>query len=96
MKDDSTQPEIAKVASHFLEHYSFPVMMVVAYPNGTIAHKINANHFLDTQPSVIEVGFTEPSSVHYMKFLKEGMSKIEQGLVADLTTLTDNEPFHPH
>ena len=56
LRDDSTQPVAAMAAKHFLEHYSFPVMMVVAYPNGTIAHKINANVFLDSQPSLVDVG----------------------------------------
>lgn len=80
----STAPELAAIARHYLEHYSFPVMMVVAYPNGTIAHKVNANKFLDTQPSIVETGFSEPSAVHYVKFLKEGIAKIENGKVAEL------------
>lgn len=35
------------MASHFLENYKFPVMMMVALPNGTILHKVNANEFMD-------------------------------------------------
>ncbi|KAK3093662.1 hypothetical protein FSP39_018598 [Pinctada imbricata] len=47
LEKDSHQPEYSKVAAHFLENYKFPVMMMVALPNGTILHKVNANEFMD-------------------------------------------------
>lgn len=47
LEKDPHQPEYSKVASHFLENYKFPVMMMVSLPNGTILHKVNANEFMD-------------------------------------------------
>lgn len=47
LEKDETQPEIQKIAAHFLGSYSFPVMMYVAFPNGTIAHQVNANDYMD-------------------------------------------------
>ena len=38
--------------------------------------------------------FNEPTSVHYLKFLKEGMAKIEQGEVAELLPF-EEQPFTP-
>lgn len=94
LQDDSTQPEAATVAKHFIEHYSFPVVMVVAYPNGTIAHKVNANTFLDEQPNLIETGFLEPSSAQYLRFLKEGITRVEQGRVAEISK--EDQQHGPH
>ncbi|GCB82726.1 hypothetical protein scyTo_0021709 [Scyliorhinus torazame] len=37
----------ARLASLHLEHYNFPVEMIIALPNGTVIHHINANYFLD-------------------------------------------------
>ena len=33
--------------------------MYIAYPNGTIAHKLNANDFLDRPPNILEDGWVE-------------------------------------
>ncbi|KAL4237356.1 selenoprotein N [Mactra antiquata] len=82
LKNDSTQPELAKKAEHFLDHYKFPVMMYVTYPDGTVAHKINANTFLDETPDFTAEGLTDPSGSMYMKFLREGIKKVENGEVA--------------
>lgn len=57
LEKDPHQPEYSKVANHFLENYKFPVMMMVALPNGTILHKVNANEFMDEGADVD----TEPS-----------------------------------
>lgn len=80
----STPTELAKVSKHFLDHYSFPVMMVVAYPNGTVANKVNANKFLDAQPQFVVTAFGEPSANQYVDFLKEGIRRIQKGEAAPL------------
>ena len=56
MKKDSTQPEMAKIAETFLDNYKFPVMMMLASPDGTIVNKFNANEFLDRKFDVFETG----------------------------------------
>ena len=56
MKENSTSVEVAAVAAHFIQHYRFPVMMYLAHPNGTIAHKNNANDFMDARSSILEHG----------------------------------------
>ena len=54
LEKDETQPEIQKIATHFLGSYKFPVMMYVAFPNGTIAHQVNANEYMDETSSSLE------------------------------------------
>uniref|UniRef100_A0A4W3J8G2 Selenoprotein N n=1 Tax=Callorhinchus milii TaxID=7868 RepID=A0A4W3J8G2_CALMI len=75
----------ARLASLHLENYNFPVEMMVALPNGSVIHHINANHFLDItsmKPEEVEgglftssVGFEDPSTAAYVQFLKEGLEK---------------------
>ncbi|KAL5008485.1 hypothetical protein ScPMuIL_014066 [Solemya velum] len=79
LKNDSAQPEIAQIATDFLENYKFPVMMMVALPNGTIINTVNANDFLDMDhtTSIFESGFSDPSTYNYVKFLKQGISDAE-------------------
>lgn len=70
LEKDSSQPsEVQKTAAHFLENYKFPVMMYVAYPNGTIVHKVNANEYMDEGQ-----GFMDNP---YLNFLKKGISNAE-------------------
>uniref|UniRef100_A0A7N8Y2R3 Selenoprotein N n=1 Tax=Mastacembelus armatus TaxID=205130 RepID=A0A7N8Y2R3_9TELE len=73
-----------------LEKYSFPVEMMVALPNGTIVHHINANFFLDQTAMKPEEegatfsfsgGFEDPSTSTYIAFLKEGLEKAKEYLV---------------
>lgn len=72
-----------------LESYNFPVEMMVALPNGTIVHHINANYFLDQTAMKPEEagdtlsfsgGFEDPSTSTYLSFLKEGLEKAKQYL----------------
>lgn len=60
---------------------------MVALPNGTIVHHINANNFLDLTsvkpedegPSFsFSGGFEDPSTTTYMDFLKEGLEKAKE------------------
>lgn len=44
MKSES---EIQTLARLSLEKYSFPVVSMIAFPNGTVIHTINANVLLD-------------------------------------------------
>uniref|UniRef100_A0A673YPP1 Selenoprotein N n=1 Tax=Salmo trutta TaxID=8032 RepID=A0A673YPP1_SALTR len=72
-----------------LEKYNFPVEMMVALPNGTIVHHINANYFLDQTSMKPEEeaatfsfsgGFEDPSTATYINFLKEGLEKAKEHL----------------
>ncbi|VDI51956.1 selenoprotein N [Mytilus galloprovincialis] len=67
---DSSQPEIQKIAAHFMENYKFPVMMYVTFPNGTIVHKVNANDYMDQGE-----GFMQNP---YAAFLKTGIANAEK------------------
>ncbi|KAL0969565.1 hypothetical protein UPYG_G00229180 [Umbra pygmaea] len=80
---------VSQRAHLHLEKYSFPVEMMVALPNGTIVHHINANYFLDEtsmkpdeEPTTFSFsgGFEDPSTATYMKFLKEGLEKAKEYL----------------
>uniref|UniRef100_A0A8C6WF62 Selenoprotein N n=1 Tax=Neogobius melanostomus TaxID=47308 RepID=A0A8C6WF62_9GOBI len=73
-----------------LESYNFPVEMMVALPNGTIVHHINANYFLDqTAMKPEEEGatfsftgsFEDPSTSTYLHFLRESLEKAKQYLI---------------
>lgn len=64
--------------------YTFPVEMMVALPNGTVVHHINANNFLDQTSMKPEeegpalsfsAGFEDPSTSTYIRFLQEGLEK---------------------
>lgn len=55
-----------------MENYKFPVMMYVAYPNGTIVHKVNANEYMDQGPYE---GFMQNP---YAAFLKAGIANAEK------------------
>lgn len=72
-----------------LEKYNFPVEMLVALPNGTVVHHINANFFLDQTALKPEeegatfsfsAGFEDPSTSTYINFLKEGMERAKHYL----------------
>ncbi|KAH3846068.1 hypothetical protein DPMN_088362 [Dreissena polymorpha] len=83
LKEDSVKPEYVQVARHFSAHYAFPVMMYVAYSNGTIAHKFNANDFLDSQKNIMEDGLASLSSAAlYERFLLDGVARCAHGEVA--------------
>lgn len=77
LKNDSTQLEMSKIAATFLDSYRFPVMMMVASPEGKVVHAVNANEFLDRQQTmyeaVVNLDFGDPSIVNYVGFLKEGI-----------------------
>uniref|UniRef100_A0A673L7R7 Uncharacterized protein n=1 Tax=Sinocyclocheilus rhinocerous TaxID=307959 RepID=A0A673L7R7_9TELE len=57
--------------------------MMVALPNGTVVHHINANNFLDQTsmkpeeeegPTIsFSAGFEDPSTSTYIRFLQEGL-----------------------
>ncbi|KAL3872735.1 hypothetical protein ACJMK2_035939 [Sinanodonta woodiana] len=79
--DSTTDPRYAELAKHFLDHYTFPVMMMVSLPNGTIIHKMNANDFLDMGINLLESGFQSPTSHNYWKFLTEGIKKAEESSI---------------
>uniref|UniRef100_A0A672FU60 Selenoprotein N n=1 Tax=Salarias fasciatus TaxID=181472 RepID=A0A672FU60_SALFA len=71
------------LASLHLADYTFPVEMMVALPNGTILHHINANVFLDQTAMRPEdeasfsfsAGFEDPSTSTYIRFLREGLER---------------------
>lgn len=84
MQADEQNPALSEKARLHLEQYSFPVEMLVALPNGTIVHHINANYFLDQTAMKPEDdgstfsfsgGFEDPSTSTYINFLKEGLQK---------------------
>lgn len=57
LEKDPRQPVYSKTATHFLENYKFPVMMILALSNGTIIHRVNANDFMhkeDSSPSMMQ------------------------------------------
>uniref|UniRef100_A0A8C7Z7M7 Selenoprotein N n=1 Tax=Oryzias sinensis TaxID=183150 RepID=A0A8C7Z7M7_9TELE len=79
--------KLGEKARLHLEKYSFPVEMMVALPNGTIVHHINANYFLDQTAMKPEeegatvsfsAGFEDPSTSTYINFLKEGLQKAKE------------------
>ncbi|KAM7375954.1 hypothetical protein PAMP_005708 [Pampus punctatissimus] len=89
MQADEQNPALSEKARLHLEKYNFPVEMMVALPNGTIVHHINANFFLDQtamKPEEEEStfsfsgGFEDPSTSTYINFLKEGLEKAKQYL----------------
>jgi len=43
---EETLPELAFRANLSLEAYSFPVQIILAYPNGTVLHSTNLNDFM--------------------------------------------------
>jgi hypothetical protein len=51
LEKDPRQPVYSKTATHFLENYKFPVMMILALSNGTIVHRVNANDFMHKEDS---------------------------------------------
>ncbi|KAJ7989215.1 hypothetical protein DPEC_G00317190 [Dallia pectoralis] len=82
MQANEQHPVGSQRARLHLEKYSFPVEMMVALPNGTIVHHINANQFLDEtsmkpdeEPTAFSFsgGFEDPSTATYIRFLKEGL-----------------------
>uniref|UniRef100_A0A673YNQ9 Selenoprotein N n=1 Tax=Salmo trutta TaxID=8032 RepID=A0A673YNQ9_SALTR len=81
--------QVSERARLHLEKYNFPVEMMVALPNGTIVHHINANYFLDQTSMKPEEeaatfsfsgGFEDPSTATYINFLKEGLEKAKEHL----------------
>lgn len=82
LKDDSSEPKFAALAKLQLDHYKFPVMMMVLAPNGSIIHSVNANEFMevDDAPGILELPpitsmFEDPSCGNYERFLTEGLQK---------------------
>lgn len=84
MQVDEQNPVLSERARLHLEKYNFPVEMMVALPNGTVVHHINANYFLDetsmkpeeeAAPFSFSGGFEDPSTSTYIHFLKEGLEK---------------------
>uniref|UniRef100_A0A673CSI9 Selenoprotein N n=1 Tax=Sphaeramia orbicularis TaxID=375764 RepID=A0A673CSI9_9TELE len=89
MQADEQNPVLSVKARLHLEKYNFPVEMMVALPNGTIVHHINANFFLDQTAMKPEEegatfsfsgGFEDPSTSTYISFLKEGLEKAKEYL----------------
>lgn len=87
LQADKQNPVLSEKARLHLESYNFPVEMMVALPNGTIVHHINANYFLDQTAMKPEEegatfsfsgGFEDPSTSTYISFLKEGLEKAQQ------------------
>lgn len=87
MQADEQNPVGSHRARLHLEKYNFPVEMMVALPNGTIVHHINANYFLDQTsmkpeeegaPFSFSGGFEDPSTSTYINFLNEGIEKAKQ------------------
>lgn len=84
LQADETNLVLSEQARLHLEKYNFPVEMMVALPNGTVVHHINANNFLDQtsmKPEEDEAPFTfstsyeDPSTSTYIRFLQEGLEK---------------------
>ncbi|GCC35642.1 hypothetical protein chiPu_0014129 [Chiloscyllium punctatum] len=83
LKRNQDNEGYAGLASLHLEHYNFPVEMMIALPNGTVIHHINANHFLDItsmKPEEVDKSlftssshFEDLSATAYVTFLKEGL-----------------------
>lgn len=89
MQADEQNAVLSEKARLHLENYNFPVEMMVALPNGTIVHHINANFFLDQTAMKPEeegatfsfsAGFEDPSTSTYINFLKEGLEKAKDYL----------------
>uniref|UniRef100_A0A8D3BED6 Selenoprotein N n=1 Tax=Scophthalmus maximus TaxID=52904 RepID=A0A8D3BED6_SCOMX len=89
MQADEQNTVLSEKARLHLERYNFPVEMMVALPNGTIVHHINANFFLDQTAMKPEeegatfsfsAGFEDPSTSTYISFLKEGLEKAKEYL----------------
>ncbi|KAK2825978.1 hypothetical protein Q5P01_020192 [Channa striata] len=89
MQADEQNPVLSEKARLHLEKYNFPVEMMLALPNGTIVHHINANFFLDQTAMKPEEegatfsfsgGFEDPSTSTYINFLKEGLEKAKEYL----------------
>lgn len=76
-KNDSTNPEIKKLAQLAVESYRFPVESMVALPNGTVIHRMNANELLDSDNKGTNTfnGFEDGISATYYTFLNEAVSK---------------------
>ncbi|KAG7465962.1 hypothetical protein MATL_G00159700 [Megalops atlanticus] len=90
LQADVKNSTLSHIAGLHLEKYSFPVEMMVALPNGTVIHHINANYFLDQtamRPEEEEGtmfnfsgGFEDPSTATYIRFLQEGLEKAKEYL----------------
>lgn len=88
MQADEQNSALSEKAKLHLENYNFPVEMMVALPNGTIVHHINANFFLDQTAMKPEEeatfsfsgGFEDPSTSTYISFLKEGLERAKEYL----------------
>lgn len=87
MQADEHNLALGQKAQLHLEKYNFPVEMIIALPNGTIVHHINANYFLDQTAMKPEEegatfsfsgGFEDPSTSTYIAFLKEALQKAEE------------------
>ncbi|KAJ8333172.1 hypothetical protein SKAU_G00420680 [Synaphobranchus kaupii] len=90
LQADVSNPALSNIASLHLEKYNFPVEMMVALPNGTVIHHINANYFLDQTAMKPEEdstmfsfagGFEDPSTATYIRFLQDGLEKAKEHLL---------------
>lgn len=70
-------PELKTQAGLALESYRFPVESMVALPNGTVVHRMNANEQLDSDDADTSAvpGLSDGLSANYYKFLNEAISK---------------------
>ncbi|KPP63889.1 selenoprotein N-like [Scleropages formosus] len=90
LQADPQNPTLSHLAALHLEKYNFPVEMMLALPNGTVVHHINANYFLDQTAMKPEEddgtmfsfsgGFEDPSTSTYIRFLQEGLEKAKEYL----------------
>lgn len=89
MQADDQNCALGEKARLHLADYNFPVEMMLALPNGSIVHHINANYFLDQTAMRPEEeaatfsfssGFEDPSTTTYISFLKEGLEKAKKYL----------------
>ncbi|KAG9331047.1 hypothetical protein JZ751_020397 [Albula glossodonta] len=91
LQADVSNSALGHIAGLHLEKYNFPVEMMVALPNGTVIHHINANYFLDQTAMKPEEedstmfsftgGFEDPSTATYIRFLQEGLEKAKEHLL---------------
>ena len=69
--------ELKKQAELAVESYRFPVECMIAMPNGTVIHRMNANELLENDnadTSAVD-GLSDGLSANYYKFLNEAISK---------------------
>jgi len=78
MEKNVSNSEVAKLANLTLQGYTFPVVSMIALPNGSVIHHINANVLLNdemTLPESLFGIFDDPIGHKYTLFLEEGLRK---------------------